>query len=188
MAGAIAEDRESCQFPFLLDEKPTVVPLRLDRRAVGRSARGTLWRRHRKSRKRQVAALFGQARRKQPVSRIQALNLFLVHPSSSAHCPAEAPAAPRKFRSLSRCPVFSSLAPENPRWQSPDCLCRNCGWSVDENRVSQCASTSAATGFQRHSDAIKRERRGENHFGAFRRGMRQEILFRSDRSRCDRLA
>src|SRR6516164_8416189 len=58
MAGAIAEDRESCQFPFLLDEKPTVVPLRLDRRAVGRSARGTLWRRHRKSRKRQVAALF----------------------------------------------------------------------------------------------------------------------------------
>src|SRR5262247_2349005 len=29
MAGAIAQDRESCQFPFLLDEKPTVVPVRL---------------------------------------------------------------------------------------------------------------------------------------------------------------
>src|SRR5215469_15940807 len=27
MAGAIAEDRESCQFPFVLDEKPTVVPV-----------------------------------------------------------------------------------------------------------------------------------------------------------------
>ena len=25
MAGAIAQDRESCQFPFVLDEKPTVV-------------------------------------------------------------------------------------------------------------------------------------------------------------------
>src|SRR6476660_9484543 len=44
--------------------------------------------------------------------------------------------------------------------------------------------TSAATGFQRHSDAIKRERCGENRFGAFHRRMRQEILFRSDRSRC----
>jgi hypothetical protein len=27
MAGAIAQDRESCQFPFVLDEKPTVVPI-----------------------------------------------------------------------------------------------------------------------------------------------------------------
>ena len=26
MAGAIAQDRESCQFPFLVDEKPTFVP------------------------------------------------------------------------------------------------------------------------------------------------------------------
>ena len=26
MAGAIAQDRESCQFPFVLDEKPDVVP------------------------------------------------------------------------------------------------------------------------------------------------------------------
>jgi hypothetical protein len=26
MAGAIALDRESCQFPFVLDEKPAVVP------------------------------------------------------------------------------------------------------------------------------------------------------------------
>src|SRR2546428_5964356 len=26
MAGAIAQDRESCQFPFVLDEKPTFVP------------------------------------------------------------------------------------------------------------------------------------------------------------------
>jgi len=127
--------------------------------------------------------LFWSSLRKQPVTCAQVLNLFLVHPSSSAHCPAGA-AVPRKSRSLSRCPVFSSLAPENPRWQSPDCLCRNCGWSVGENRVSQRASTSAATGFQRHSDAIKRERRGENRFGAFHRRMRQEILFRSYRSRC----
>jgi hypothetical protein len=29
MAGAIALDRESCQFPFVLDEKPTVVHYRL---------------------------------------------------------------------------------------------------------------------------------------------------------------
>src|SRR5262245_59111171 len=27
MAGAIAQDQESCQFPFVLDEKPTVVPV-----------------------------------------------------------------------------------------------------------------------------------------------------------------
>src|SRR5215470_18459250 len=27
MAGAIAQDRESCQFPFVRDEKPTVVPV-----------------------------------------------------------------------------------------------------------------------------------------------------------------
>src|SRR5262249_40254729 len=27
MAGAIAQDRESCRFPFVLDEKPTVVPV-----------------------------------------------------------------------------------------------------------------------------------------------------------------
>src|SRR5439155_7024919 len=26
LAGAIAQDRESCQFPFVLDEKPTFVP------------------------------------------------------------------------------------------------------------------------------------------------------------------
>jgi len=26
VAGAIAQDRESCQFPFLVDEKPTFVP------------------------------------------------------------------------------------------------------------------------------------------------------------------
>src|SRR5580765_5140808 len=26
MAGAIAQDRQRCQFPFLLDEKPTFVP------------------------------------------------------------------------------------------------------------------------------------------------------------------
>jgi len=26
MAGAISQDRESCQFPFLVDEKPTFVP------------------------------------------------------------------------------------------------------------------------------------------------------------------
>ena len=42
MAEAIAP--ESCQFPFLLDEKPAVVPLRFGRRAVARCARGTLWR------------------------------------------------------------------------------------------------------------------------------------------------
>src|SRR5262245_24870851 len=29
MAGAIAQDRESCQFPFVLDEKPTVVSVGL---------------------------------------------------------------------------------------------------------------------------------------------------------------
>src|SRR5262249_51143589 len=27
MAGAIAQDRERCQFPFVLDEKPTVVSI-----------------------------------------------------------------------------------------------------------------------------------------------------------------
>jgi hypothetical protein len=27
VAGAIAQDRESCQFPFVLDEKPTGVPV-----------------------------------------------------------------------------------------------------------------------------------------------------------------
>jgi len=27
MAGAIAQERERCQFPFVLDEKPTVVPI-----------------------------------------------------------------------------------------------------------------------------------------------------------------
>jgi hypothetical protein len=27
MAGAIAQDRESCQFPFVLDEKPTLLPV-----------------------------------------------------------------------------------------------------------------------------------------------------------------
>src|SRR5215468_4070321 len=27
MAGAIAQDRERCQFPFLVDEKPTFVPV-----------------------------------------------------------------------------------------------------------------------------------------------------------------
>src|SRR5215475_8691539 len=27
MAGVTAQDRESCQFPFVLDEKPTVVPV-----------------------------------------------------------------------------------------------------------------------------------------------------------------
>ena len=27
MAGAIAQERERCQFSFLLDEKPTVVPV-----------------------------------------------------------------------------------------------------------------------------------------------------------------
>src|SRR5512146_458728 len=42
MAEAIAP--ENCQFPFLLDEKPAVVPLRFGRRAVARCARGTLWR------------------------------------------------------------------------------------------------------------------------------------------------
>ena len=26
MAGAIAQDRERCQFPFVVDEKPSVVP------------------------------------------------------------------------------------------------------------------------------------------------------------------
>src|SRR5262245_28763573 len=40
MAGAISQDRQRCQFPFLLDEKPTFVPLRLGRRAVGRCAKG----------------------------------------------------------------------------------------------------------------------------------------------------
>src|SRR5215510_11159327 len=29
MAGSIAQDRESCQFPFVLDEKPTVVSVGL---------------------------------------------------------------------------------------------------------------------------------------------------------------
>src|SRR5215467_15294694 len=29
MAGAIAQDRQSCQFSFVLDEKSTVVPVRL---------------------------------------------------------------------------------------------------------------------------------------------------------------
>src|SRR5215472_13775077 len=38
MAGA--QDRERCQFPFVLDEKPTFVPLRLGPRAVGRCAKG----------------------------------------------------------------------------------------------------------------------------------------------------
>jgi len=27
MAGAIAQERERCQFPFLVDEKPTFVPV-----------------------------------------------------------------------------------------------------------------------------------------------------------------
>ncbi len=35
MAGAIAQDRERCQFPFLVDEKPTFVPGGLGGAAVG---------------------------------------------------------------------------------------------------------------------------------------------------------
>src|SRR5215831_13781172 len=42
MAGAIAQDRERGQFLFLLDENP--LSYRSARRAVGRCARGTLWR------------------------------------------------------------------------------------------------------------------------------------------------
>src|SRR5215475_12366030 len=45
MAGPIAQDRESCQFPFLVDEKPTFCAGRLGRRAVGRCAKDFLWRR-----------------------------------------------------------------------------------------------------------------------------------------------
>jgi hypothetical protein len=44
MAGAIAQDRQSCQFPFLVDEKPAFVPGGLGGAAVG-GARGFLWRR-----------------------------------------------------------------------------------------------------------------------------------------------
>ena len=44
MAGAIAQDRESCQFPFVLVEKPTVVSVgSAEERSVGRQ--GFLWRR-----------------------------------------------------------------------------------------------------------------------------------------------
>src|SRR5215467_7061316 len=35
MAGAIAQDRESCQFPFVRDEKPTVVPVGSPRERSG---------------------------------------------------------------------------------------------------------------------------------------------------------
>jgi hypothetical protein len=35
MAGAIAQDRESCQFPFVVDEKPAFVPGGLGGAAVG---------------------------------------------------------------------------------------------------------------------------------------------------------
>src|SRR5262249_1216974 len=35
MAGAISQPRQSCQFPFLLDEKSTVVPVRLAREQSG---------------------------------------------------------------------------------------------------------------------------------------------------------
>jgi len=44
MAGAIAHDRESCQFPFVLDEKPTVVSVGSAGERSG-GARGFLWRR-----------------------------------------------------------------------------------------------------------------------------------------------
>ena len=45
MAGVTAQDQESCQFPFLLDEKPAVVLVRVGQRAVGRDAKGPLSRR-----------------------------------------------------------------------------------------------------------------------------------------------
>jgi len=35
MAGAIAQDRERCQFPFVRDEKPTVVPVGSPRERSG---------------------------------------------------------------------------------------------------------------------------------------------------------
>ncbi len=44
MARAIAQDRESCQFPFVLDEKPTVVSVGSAGERSG-GARGFLWRR-----------------------------------------------------------------------------------------------------------------------------------------------
>ena len=46
MAGAIAQDRESCQFPFVLvlDEKPSVVSVGSAEERSG-GARGFLWRR-----------------------------------------------------------------------------------------------------------------------------------------------
>src|SRR5262249_32906999 len=44
--GAIAQDRERCQFPFVLDEKKThCCTGRLAQRAIGRRAKGSLWRR-----------------------------------------------------------------------------------------------------------------------------------------------
>src|SRR5262249_62163200 len=44
MAGAIAQDRQSCQFPFVLDEKPAVVSVGSAGERSG-GARGFLWRR-----------------------------------------------------------------------------------------------------------------------------------------------
>jgi len=44
MAGAIAQDRESCQFPFVLGEEPTVVSVGSAAERSG-GARGFLWRR-----------------------------------------------------------------------------------------------------------------------------------------------
>ena len=47
MAGAIAQDRESCQFPFVLvlDEKPTVVPVGSAGERAGDKRKVSLWRR-----------------------------------------------------------------------------------------------------------------------------------------------
>ena len=44
MAGAIAQDRESCQFPFVLDEKPTVVSVGSAGERSGDAAKGFLGR------------------------------------------------------------------------------------------------------------------------------------------------
>src|SRR5215467_15522088 len=90
-ASNIVQLLRPCQvhaFPFVLVEKPAVVPLRLGPESSREARKRYLM--APPSKKPKVAALFGQARRKQPVSRAQALNLFLVHPSSPAHCPAGA--------------------------------------------------------------------------------------------------
>jgi len=43
MVEAIAQDRQSCQFPFLLDEKPIIVSVGSARERSGCVRTGSLW-------------------------------------------------------------------------------------------------------------------------------------------------